>query len=82
MSKILQYREANDLTRDEAAALFGVSAEFIRLLENGQRQASAKLAIRMEEVTQGALRRSDTRPDLWPENDGGFRFAAASGHSG
>lgn len=49
-----------------------ISASYVRLIGYGHKQASAKVAISLERITGGAVRRTDLRPDwieIWPEYD-------------
>lgn len=45
------------------------SYDKLRLVITGKRQAGPKLAMRIEEATNGAIRRWELRPDLWSPSD-------------
>lgn len=64
---ISAYRKTRNLTRREIGDLIGVSAEFIRLCERGDRRLAPEKAILLEEKTGGGLPKHITRPDLWEE---------------
>lgn len=62
---ISEYRARKGLSRKQLAEIIGVSAEFLRLHENGKRQFSPQRAIQVDELTGGEVPKHETRPDIW-----------------
>ncbi len=59
------YRAARDLTQGEVAALLGISTSSLCRLERHRLTMTAELAVKIEAITKGAVRRHELRPDLW-----------------
>ena len=51
--------------KSEMAEYLGISAEWISKIIAGKARASAKLAKKIEEATQGLVKREELRPDLF-----------------
>ena len=62
---IKQYRQHHQLTQPALAAALGVSQGLITQWETGRRPVSPKMAVHIENVTQGRLTRRELRPDLF-----------------
>ena len=67
MSNIRPYREKHGLTLEAFGALVGVKKSAVSKWERGV-QPSAVSAILIERVTDGEVRRSQLRPDLWSDD--------------
>jgi len=63
MHPLLKFRQDNSLTQPELARRLRISTGYVSLLEAGQRQASPKLALRVEKTL--GIPRAHLRPDLW-----------------
>jgi DNA-binding transcriptional regulator YdaS (Cro superfamily) len=50
----------------ELAKALGCTKGLVSQWANGHRQVGAEWAVKIEEVTEGAIKRSELRPDLWP----------------
>lgn len=61
---IKQFREARRLTQEQLGELVGVRKAAVSKWEDGAPPSPAS-AVRLEEVSGGALPRWMTRPDLW-----------------
>jgi putative transcriptional regulator len=57
------YREKHDLSQEALAEKLGVSRQMVGMLESGDRQFSAEMAIKIEEAL--GIDRILTRPDLF-----------------
>jgi DNA-binding transcriptional regulator YdaS (Cro superfamily) len=56
--------------RKEAAVKLGMTVAMVGHLSTGERQVSPKVAIAIEQASNGAIKRSALRPDLWqPESE-------------
>lgn len=53
----------------ELAGLLGCSKGLVSQWATGYRQVGAEWAVKIEEVTDGLINRSELRPDLWPPSD-------------
>jgi DNA-binding transcriptional regulator YdaS (Cro superfamily) len=62
---ISTYLDRVGLSRREFAARVGVSTEAVRLWQAGERLPSAKRAIAIERLTDGAVSRAELRPDIF-----------------
>jgi DNA-binding transcriptional regulator YdaS (Cro superfamily) len=51
--------------KSEMAAYLGISLTWLSLVINGKRKVSPKLALAIEEATQGLVKKADLRPDLF-----------------
>jgi DNA-binding transcriptional regulator YdaS (Cro superfamily) len=72
------YFETESGARKALADALGTSPDYLWQIAtnwNG-RQASPKLAARIEEATNGAVTRADLRPDLWSDEPKPRREAA------
>ena len=49
----------------EMAEYLGVTATWLSLLIHGHRKPSPTLSIKIEEATQGLVKREDLRPDIF-----------------
>jgi DNA-binding transcriptional regulator YdaS (Cro superfamily) len=54
-------------TQTELAEKLGVSQGLVSQWVNGDTAITAEKAIAIEVATEGAVTRSDLRPDLWPD---------------
>lgn len=52
-------------TQESAAKALDVSQAFISKLINGQQKPSAQMAKKIEQVTNGAFKREQLRPDIF-----------------
>ena len=59
------FREEPRGAKSEMATYLGISLTWFSLLINGKRKASPKLALAIEEATQGLVKKADLRPDLF-----------------
>ncbi len=57
------YREKNDLSQEELAGRLSVSRQMVGMLENGERQCTAEMSLKIEERL--GIDRVLTRPDLF-----------------
>lgn len=64
--KLSDYLSQSGLSMQAFADEIGLSYEGVRLIVKGQRMPAPKTVFRIEKVTDGAVSRSDLRPDLWP----------------
>lgn len=55
---LIEYRKSNGLTQEALAARLGLSKSFLSEIENGN-SCSLQTALRIELVTQGAVRPAD-----------------------
>jgi DNA-binding transcriptional regulator YdaS (Cro superfamily) len=62
---IKTYRQQRKLTQHALAVTLGVSQGLITQWETGRLPVSAEMAKHIEQVTNGALKRQDLRPDLF-----------------
>lgn len=62
---IQQYRESKDMSRQELAEVIGCTAEYVRLVEKGERRPSVDMAKKIESLTDGEVTRAKVRPDIW-----------------
>ena len=51
----------------EMAEFLGITPNYLSMLIHGKRQASPKLAVKIEIATQGLVTRQDLLPDLYAE---------------
>ena len=66
MMTLPEYVAANGPKTDEEwSKLFGVSRSHFNMLRNGTARPSVYLAQHMEQVTEGAVSRHHTRPDVY-----------------
>lgn len=64
MSNALRaYRDRNQLSQEEVAERLGISRSMVGLLENGEREFTADMAVRIEERL--GIDRVLIRPDLF-----------------
>ena len=63
MSPLRAYREKKNLSQEELAALLGVSRQMVGMLETGERQFTAEMAVNIEAKT--GMNRVLFRPDLF-----------------
>lgn len=68
--KLREYLDTNGLTPSAFAARMNKPASTIHRVLNGKRMAGHQLLAAIETATQGAVSRSDLRPDLWPQEGG------------
>jgi DNA-binding transcriptional regulator YdaS (Cro superfamily) len=47
----------------------GLNAEFLRQVAKGRRRFSPEMAIEVEAKLNGAVSRSELRPDIWPKGE-------------
>ena len=59
--------------KKRAAVRFGCKMGYLSQLSGGHRNASGKLALKIERETAGMVTRHDLRPDLYPLDDGARR---------
>ncbi len=64
--KFKEWRESAGLRQGQAGALIGISQPYISNIEKGKKPPSARLAMRIEQITKGAVTALDLIPDLWP----------------
>ncbi len=62
---IQEYLAAEDITQQKFADDLGVSQPMISQMISGKTRITAEMAKHIEEVTEGGLKRSDLRPDLF-----------------
>lgn len=55
--------------RERVAACAGTSVAYLRQLAGGHSRASAEMAIRLEQASDGRITREDLRPDLFVRRD-------------
>jgi len=60
------YRFVEDTTYTAIAKDLGISRNYFIMIANKSVVCGPKLAIRIEEVTNCKVPRSELRPDLWP----------------
>lgn len=65
ISALKKYRKKRSLSQQDLAALIGVTQGCIGHIENGRRLPSPQLAVHIEAATNGAVKRSHLRPDLF-----------------
>lgn len=53
--------------KKEMALYLGITVNYISLLINERRKASPKLAIAIEQATQGLVSKKELRPDVYQE---------------
>lgn len=58
---------SSGLTPRALSGLVPIAEPHVHCILSRTRRASAATAIRFEEVTGGAIKRGDLRPDLWPD---------------
>lgn len=63
---IKEFLNKYDVTHDQMARALNISSIYVSHLANGKKP-SAKLALRIEEVTFGKVKRSELLPDLFGE---------------
>lgn len=63
MSPLRAYREKKKLSQEELASLLGVSRQMVGMLETGERQYTAEMAVSIEEKL--GINRVRFRPDLF-----------------
>lgn len=63
MSPLKAYREKNKLSQEEIASLLGISRQMVGMLETGDRDYTAEMAVLIEEKL--GLNRVLFRPDLF-----------------
>lgn len=59
MSKLSTWREGQNLTLEAGAQMFQISPSYLSMLENGERTPSLKLALSIQEKTNGYVTTSD-----------------------
>lgn len=69
VNAITRYRNRKNLTQQGLAELFGITQPMVAHLENGVRKPSPRLALHIEAVTKGEIRRHVLRPDVYPVGD-------------
>lgn len=55
LNRLKSWREANDLTQRELAEQLGVHVQYVSAIERGARRPGMRVAIKIREVTQGAV---------------------------
>lgn len=60
------YLERHDVTQAELARRIGVTPSFVSQWITGHRPIPAEKAIPIEEATGGAVKRYESRPDIYP----------------
>lgn len=63
--KLKEYLKTSSLSLEELAAATGAKPSYLKRLASGAQKPGPGLAIKIEEATQGKVRRADLRPDLW-----------------
>ena len=58
-----EYRKARNLKADDLAAKLGISASLLRSMENGDRETTGEMAVRIEKKI--GIDRVKLRPDLF-----------------
>lgn len=79
LTEVLHRRGLTDATFGLAV---GVRSQQINRIKHGKGRASPDLARRIEAALDGAVKRGDLRPDLWPDDraaETGSLSAEASG---
>ena len=51
--------------KSEMAEYLRISPTWLSLIMNGSRKASPELSLRIEQATQGLVKRSELRPDIF-----------------
>jgi DNA-binding transcriptional regulator YdaS (Cro superfamily) len=51
--------------KSEMAEYLRITPTWLSLIMSGERKASAELCVRIEDATQGLVKRKDLRPDLF-----------------
>ena len=64
------YRFIKNTTYTQIAKDLGIDRNYFIDIANGREHPGAKLAIRIEQITEGKVPRSLLRPDLWPPEPG------------
>lgn len=64
-NQIKSYRTKEQLSQTQFANLIGATQGLINHWESGRQQPSARMAITIEKATQGAINRTNIRPDLF-----------------
>ena len=59
------YRAAHDLTQGAVAARLGISVSKLSRMERHRLTITAEEAVKIEAITDKAVRRHELRPDLW-----------------
>jgi len=60
-----RFREQFDLSIQTMAHSLGVTKGTVSRIETGHMRCTAEMAVRIESVTMGHVRRDHLRPDLW-----------------
>lgn len=66
MDKLKKWMKKNSVTYGELGRRVNRSKQTIYNIVSGRRMAGPQLAQTIEDVTEGVVRRSDLRPDIWP----------------
>ena len=64
MNKLLRLFHGS---QTELAKALGCSQSYVSMVMAGQRRFSYKLALKAEEITDGKIKKTDLRPDIWGE---------------
>ena len=62
MNKLLIFFHGS---QTELAKALGCSQSYVSMVISGQRRFSYKLALKAEEITNGVIKKTDLRPDIW-----------------
>ena len=66
---LTDYLAGRHLTFTEAAGALGCTSQYLSRVARGERQASPRLTLRIEEWSHGAVSRHELRPDVYPRED-------------
>lgn len=75
-----EYRSARKLSLEQCAVELGLSPtskSWLSEIENGHRDASLRLALRIEKWSKGKVKAASVCPELRPANDASARSEAA-----
>lgn len=64
-AQIKSYRARTQLSQTQFARLIGATQGLISHWENDRQPPGPEMALAIERATQGAIKRSDLRPDLF-----------------
>lgn len=74
MNILATYRKKHGLTQEQFADMLGCSQGMITHIERGRRTFSPQVAIQVEQITAGEIKKSDLRPDIFTDSG---NFSAA-----
>lgn len=77
---LTEFRAARKLSLEQCAVELGLSPKsksWLSEIENGHRDASLRLALRIEKWSRGKVKASSVCPELLPANDASARARAA-----